>query len=100
MNSELSSDAPLDSSAPADGNRSAAGEVHVNRGFRVQFNSALGAYKGGLRFHPSVDLGIVKFLGFDQVFKNTLTGMPIGGGKGGSDFDPKRRSDAEMMRFC
>jgi glutamate dehydrogenase (NADP+) len=76
------------------------GEVHVNRGFRVQFNSALGPYKGGLRFHPSVNLGIVKFLGFDQVFKNALTGMPIGGAKGGSDFDPKGRSDAEVMRFC
>ncbi len=76
------------------------GEVHINRGFRVEFNSALGPYKGGLRFHPSVDLGIVKFLGFEQVFKNALTGMPIGGGKGGSDFDPKGRSDAEVMRFC
>jgi len=76
------------------------GEVHVNRGFRVQFNSALGPYKGGLRFHPSVYLGIVKFLGFDQVFKNALTGMPIGGAKGGSDFDPRGRSDAEVMRFC
>ncbi|MGH3266128.1 MAG: NADP-specific glutamate dehydrogenase, partial [Trebonia sp.] len=76
------------------------GEVHVNRGFRVQFNSALGPYKGGLRFHPSVNLGIVKFLGFEQVFKNALTGMPIGGAKGGSDFDPKRHSDAEVMRFC
>jgi glutamate dehydrogenase (NADP+) len=76
------------------------GEVHVNRGFRVQFNSALGPYKGGLRFHPSVNLGIVKFLGFDQVFKNALTGMPIGGAKGGSDFDPKGHSDAEVMRFC
>ncbi len=76
------------------------GEVHVNRGFRVEFNSALGPYKGGLRFHPSVTLGIVKFLGFEQVFKNALTGMPIGGAKGGSDFDPKGRSDAEVMRFC
>jgi glutamate dehydrogenase (NADP+) len=76
------------------------GEVHVNRGFRVQFNSALGPYKGGLRFHPSVNLGIVKFLGFDQVFKNALTRMPIGGAKGGSDFDPKGRSDGEVMRFC
>lgn len=76
------------------------GEVHVQRGFRVEFNSALGPYKGGLRFHPSVNLGIVKFLGFEQVFKNALTGMPIGGGKGGSDFDPKGRSDAEVMRFC
>ncbi|GLU45826.1 NADP-specific glutamate dehydrogenase [Nocardiopsis ansamitocini] len=77
-----------------------SGEVHVNRGFRVEFNSALGPYKGGLRFHPSVNLGIVKFLGFEQVFKNALTGMPIGGGKGGSDFDPKGRSDSEVMRFC
>jgi glutamate dehydrogenase (NADP+) len=76
------------------------GEVHINRGFRVQFNSAIGPYKGGLRFHPSVYLGIIKFLGFEQVFKNALTGMPIGGGKGGSDFDPKGRSDAEVMRFC
>ncbi|NBM18388.1 NADP-specific glutamate dehydrogenase [Streptomyces sp. GC420] len=77
-----------------------SGEVHINRGFRMEFNSALGPYKGGLRFHPSVSLGIVKFLGFEQVFKNALTGMPIGGGKGGSDFDPKGRSDAEVMRFC
>jgi glutamate dehydrogenase (NADP+) len=77
-----------------------AGIVQINRGFRVNFNSALGPYKGGLRFHPSVYLGIVKFLGFEQVFKNALTGMPIGGGKGGSDFDPKGRSDAEIMRFC
>ena len=76
------------------------GEVHINRGFRVEFNSALGPYKGGLRFHPSVYLGIVKFLGFEQIFKNALTGMPIGGGKGGSDFDPSGRSDAEIMRFC
>ena len=76
------------------------GEVQVNRGFRVQFNSAIGPYKGGLRFHPSVYLGIVKFLGFEQVFKNALTGMPIGGGKGGSDFDPKGKSDNEVMRFC
>ena len=76
------------------------GEVHLNRGFRVEFNSALGPYKGGLRFHPSVNLGIVKFLGFEQVFKNALTGMPIGGGKGGSDFDPSGRSDGEIMRFC
>jgi glutamate dehydrogenase (NADP+) len=76
------------------------GEVHINRGFRVEFNSALGPYKGGLRFHPSVNLGIVKFLGFEQIFKNALTGMPIGGGKGGSDFDPKGRSDGEVMRFC
>jgi len=76
------------------------GEVHINRGFRVQFNSALGPYKGGLRFHPSVYLGIIKFLGFEQIFKNALTGMPIGGGKGGSDFDPKGKSDNEVMRFC
>ena len=77
-----------------------SGEVQINRGFRVEFNSALGPYKGGLRFHPSVNLGIVKFLGFEQIFKNALTGMPIGGGKGGSDFDPKGRSDSEVMRFC
>ncbi|WP_029253816.1 NADP-specific glutamate dehydrogenase [Paraoerskovia marina] len=77
-----------------------AGVVHINRGFRVEFNSALGPFKGGLRFHPSVYLGIVKFLGFEQIFKNALTGLPIGGGKGGSDFDPKGRSDAEIMRFC
>jgi glutamate dehydrogenase (NADP+) len=77
-----------------------AGQVHINRGFRVEFNSALGPYKGGLRFHPSVNLGIVKFLGFEQIFKNALTGMPIGGGKGGADFDPKGRSDDEIMRFC
>ncbi|MCZ7526168.1 MAG: NADP-specific glutamate dehydrogenase [Acidimicrobiia bacterium] len=76
------------------------GEVQINRGFRVEFNSVLGPYKGGLRFHPSVNLGIVKFLGFEQIFKNALTGLPIGGGKGGSDFDPKRRSDDEIMRFC
>lgn len=76
------------------------GDVHINRGFRVEFNSALGPYKGGLRFHPSVNLGIIKFLGFEQIFKNALTGMPIGGGKGGSDFDPKGRSEAEVMRFC
>ncbi|MFS0886967.1 NADP-specific glutamate dehydrogenase [Aeromicrobium sp. 179-A 4D2 NHS] len=76
------------------------GNVQINRGFRVEFNSALGPYKGGLRFHPSVYLGIVKFLGFEQIFKNSLTGMPIGGGKGGSDFDPKGRSDGEVMRFC
>ena len=76
------------------------GHVHTNRGFRVQFNSALGPYKGGLRFHPSVYLGIIKFLGFEQIFKNALTGMPIGGGKGGSDFDPKGKSDNEIMRFC
>ena len=77
-----------------------AGAVQINRGFRVEFNSALGPYKGGLRFHPSVYLGIVKFLGFEQVFKNSLTGMPIGGGKGGSDFDPRGKSDGEIMRFC
>ena len=76
------------------------GKVHVNRGFRVQFNSAIGPYKGGLRFHPSVYEGIIKFLGFEQIFKNSLTGLPIGGGKGGSDFDPKGRSDLEIMRFC
>ncbi len=76
------------------------GRVQINRGFRVEFNSSLGPYKGGLRFHPSVSLSIIKFLGFEQVFKNALTGMPIGGGKGGSDFDPKGRSDAEIMRFC
>ena len=76
------------------------GKVQVNRGFRVQFNSAIGPYKGGLRFHPSVNLGIIKFLGFEQIFKNSLTGLPIGGGKGGSDFDPKGKSDNEVMRFC
>ena len=75
-------------------------EVHINRGFRVEFNSALGPYKGGLRFHPSVYLGIIKFLGFEQIFKNALTGLPMGGGKGGSDFDPKGKSDGEVMRFC
>ena len=76
------------------------GKVRVNRGFRVQFNSAIGPYKGGLRLHPSVNLGIIKFLGFEQVFKNSLTGLPIGGGKGGSDFDPKGKSDREVMAFC
>ncbi len=76
------------------------GMNHVNRGFRVQFNSAIGPYKGGLRFHPSVNLSIIKFLGFEQIFKNALTGLPIGGGKGGSDFDPKGKSDTEIMRFC
>ena len=76
------------------------GKVQVNRGFRVQFNSAIGPYKGGLRFHPSVYEGIIKFLGFEQIFKNSLTGLPIGGGKGGSDFDPKGKSDMEVMRFC
>jgi glutamate dehydrogenase (NADP+) len=77
-----------------------SGVVRVNRGFRVQFNSAIGPYKGGLRFHPSVNVGIIKFLGFEQIFKNSLTGLPIGGGKGGSDFDPKGKSDGEIMRFC
>ncbi len=77
-----------------------AGQVRVNRGFRVQFNNAIGPYKGGLRFHPSVYEGIIKFLGFEQIFKNSLTGLPIGGAKGGSDFDPKGKSDAEVMRFC
>lgn len=77
-----------------------SGKVQVNRGFRVQFNSCLGPYKGGLRLHPSVNLGIVKFLGFEQIFKNSLTTLPMGGGKGGSDFDPKGKSDAEVMRFC
>ena len=76
------------------------GNVQVNNGFRVQFNSAIGPYKGGLRFHPSVNLGIIKFLGFEQIFKNSLTGLPIGGGKGGSDFDPKGKSDREVMAFC
>ncbi len=76
------------------------GKVRVNRGFRVQFNSAIGPYKGGLRLHPSVNLGIIKFLGFEQIFKNSLTGLPIGGGKGGSDFDPKGKSDREIMAFC
>ena len=76
------------------------GQVQVNNGYRIQFNSAIGPYKGGLRFHPSVNLGIIKFLGFEQVFKNSLTGLPIGGGKGGSDFDPKGKSDREVMAFC
>ena len=76
------------------------GKVHVNRGYRVQFNSAIGPYKGGLRFHPSVNLGVIKFLGFEQTFKNSLTSLPIGGGKGGSDFDPRGKSDGEIMRFC
>ncbi len=76
------------------------GEIHINRGFRVEFNSALGPYKGGLRFHESVYLGVIKFLGFEQIFKNALTGLPIGGGKGGSDFNPKGKSDSEIMRFC
>ncbi|MGI6153647.1 MAG: NADP-specific glutamate dehydrogenase [Christensenellaceae bacterium] len=77
-----------------------SGATHVNRGMRVQFNSAIGPYKGGIRFHPSVNLGIIKFLGFEQIFKNSLTGLPIGGGKGGCDFDPKGKSDMEVMRFC
>ena len=76
------------------------GEVHVNRGYRVQYNSAIGPYKGGIRLHPSVNLSVIKFLGFEQTFKNSLTGLPMGGGKGGSDFDPKGKSDAEIMRFC
>lgn len=76
------------------------GQVHVNTGYRVQFNSAIGPYKGGLRLHPSVNIGIIKFLGFEQIFKNSLTGLPIGGGKGGSDFDPKGKSDREVMAFC
>ena len=77
-----------------------SGKVQVNRGFRVQFNSAIGPYKGGLRLHPSVYIGIIKFLGFEQVFKNSLTTLPMGGAKGGSDFDPKGKSDGEIMRFC
>ena len=77
-----------------------AGKVQVNRGYRVQFNSAIGPYKGGLRFHPSVNASVIKFLGFEQILKNSLTGLPMGGGKGGSDFDPKGKSDAEIMRFC
>lgn len=76
------------------------GKPHINRGFRVQFNSAIGPYKGGIRFHPSVNLGILKFLGFEQTFKNSLTTLPMGGGKGGSDFDPHGKSDGEVMRFC
>ena len=80
--------------------RNDRGEVEVNRGYRVEFNSAIGPYKGGLRFHPSVNLGILKFLGFEQVFKNSLTTLPMGGGKGGSDFDPKGKSDNEVMSFC
>ena len=80
--------------------RNDRGDVEVNRGFRVEFNSAIGPYKGGLRFHPSVNLGILKFLGFEQVFKNSLTTLPMGGGKGGSDFDPKGKSDNEVMSFC
>ena len=74
--------------------------IHVNKGYRVQFNSAIGPYKGGLRFHPSVNLSIIKFLGFEQIFKNALTTLPIGGAKGGSNFDPKGKSDGEIMRFC
>ena len=77
-----------------------SGEIHINRAFRVEFNSALGPFKGGLRFHPSVNLGTIKFLGFEQTFKNALTGMPLGGAKGGADFDPKGRSESEVMRFC
>src|SRR6266536_3083437 len=77
-----------------------AGNMHVNRGFRIEMSSAIGPYKGGLRFHPSVNLGILKFLAFEQVFKNSLTTLPLGGGKGGADFDPKGKSDAEVMRFC
>ena len=76
------------------------GEIQVNRGYRVQYNSAIGPYKGGLRFHPSVNLGVLKFLGFEQIFKNSLTGLAIGGAKGGSDFDPKGKSENEVMRFC
>ncbi|HPB48382.1 MAG TPA: Glu/Leu/Phe/Val dehydrogenase dimerization domain-containing protein, partial [Exilispira sp.] len=76
------------------------GEYHINRGYRVQFNSAIGPYKGGLRFHPSVNLSVLKFLGFEQIFKNSLTTLPMGGGKGGSDFDPRGKSDDEVMRFC
>lgn len=76
------------------------GQVQVNRGYRVQFSTAIGPSKGGLRFHPSVNLSIIKFLGFEQVFKNSLTGLPMGGGKGGADFDPKGKSDNEVMRFC
>ena len=76
------------------------GQTQVNRGFRVQFNSAIGPYKGGLRFHPSVNESIIKFLGFEQTFKNSLTTLPMGGGKGGSDFDPQGKSDGEVMRFC
>ena len=76
------------------------GQVHVNRGYRIQFSSAIGPYKGGLRFHPTVNLSILKFLGFEQILKNSLTGLPMGGAKGGADFDPKGKSDAEVMRFC
>ena len=76
------------------------GKIHVNRGYRCQFNSAIGPYKGGLRFHPSVNASIIKFLGFEQIFKNSLTSLPLGGAKGGSNFDPKGKSDGEIMRFC
>src|SRR3970282_2105926 len=76
------------------------GEIHINRGYRIEMNSAIGPYKGGLRFHPSVNQGILKFLAFEQVFKNSLTTLPMGGGKGGSDFDPKGKSDLKIMRFC
>ncbi len=76
------------------------GKVHVNRGYRVQFNSAIGPYKGGIRLHPTVNASVIKFLGFEQTFKNSLTGLPMGGGKGGSDFDPRGKSDGEIMRFC
>jgi glutamate dehydrogenase (NADP+) len=76
------------------------GEIQVNRGYRVEFNSAIGPYKGGLRFHPTVNLSVLKFLGFEQIFKNSLTTLPMGGGKGGSDFDPKGKSDREVMAFC
>ncbi len=77
-----------------------SGEIQINRGFRVEFSSVIGPYKGGLRFHPSVNLGIIKFLGFEQILKNSLTTLPMGGGKGGSDFDPKGKSDTEVMQFC
>ena len=76
------------------------GKLQVNRGYRIEFNSAIGPYKGGIRFHPSVNASILKFLGFEQIFKNSLTGLPMGGGKGGADFDPKGKSDGEIMRFC
>ncbi|MBT4602629.1 MAG: glutamate dehydrogenase, partial [Bacteroidetes Order II. Incertae sedis bacterium] len=77
-----------------------SGQVHVNKGYRIQFNGVIGPYKGGLRFHPSVNLGVLKFLAFEQILKNSLTTLPMGGGKGGSDFDPKGKSDSEVMRFC
>ena len=76
------------------------GKIHVNRGFRVQYNNVIGPFKGGIRFHPSINMSIIKFLGFEQIFKNALTTLPMGGGKGGADFDPKGKSDAEIMRFC